>query len=110
MEMVNISISKEIIERLKIIEGVNVEAKLVYLLNSGFVSQLRECESNILDYETKYGLSFDDFSDLWNKNQIKEKHSHEVERDFMEWEGFQLERSKWLGMIRDLKNIESEYG
>ena len=34
---------------------------------------------------------------------LQEKFSHEVERDFMEWEGFAMERSSLLKALRNFK-------
>ncbi|MBM4055976.1 MAG: hypothetical protein FJ264_15190 [Planctomycetes bacterium] len=107
METTTITISKEIVERLKIIDGDSIEAKLVNLLKKGIVSQLKECEDFILNYETKYGMSYEQFKILWGKSQIENKYSHESERDCMEWEGFQHEREKWLKMLRELKDLKT---
>lgn len=101
MEMLRLS--KDIIEKLEIIEGVNLEEKVIKLLKGGVSSQLKECADFILGYETKYAMTFEQFKDAWERDEIHNKHSHEVERDFMEWEGFELERDKWLKLLRDLK-------
>ena len=59
-----------------------------------FVLHLKECEEYLFRYESKYGMDFPTFVELWEQGEIPNKRSHEVERDFMEWEGFVMERSK----------------
>lgn len=49
-------------------------------------------------------MDYKGFKEAWEKGAIKRKHSHEVERDFMEWEGFVTERKKWLNVLRDFKD------
>lgn len=93
-----------ILEKLEGVEGKDFEEKIVNLLKQYIHFQLRESDEIILKYETKYGMDFEQFKVAWENNQIENKHSHEVERDFMEWEGFVLERQRWLSMLRELKD------
>lgn len=65
--------------------------------------RLKECEELIFTFEARYGMDFNDFKKAWEDGKIKNKHSHQVEKDFMEWEGFESERIKWLNALRDMK-------
>ena len=51
-------------------------------------------------------MDYAQFEAAWKRNEIQNKHSHEVERDLMEWEGFMLERQRWLTILRDLKGSD----
>jgi translation initiation factor 2 alpha subunit (eIF-2alpha) len=101
--MKTVELPEEILEKLQQVEGKDFAEKIVNLLKQRIFAQLRECDEQILKYETKYGMDFDQFESAWKRDELEGKHSHEVERDLMEWEGFVLERQKWLSMLRGLK-------
>jgi hypothetical protein len=58
--------------------------------------QIRTCNDALSHFEAKYGLTFADFARAWQEGKIPDKHSHEVERDFMEWEARQIEKEDLL--------------
>jgi len=93
----------ELAQKLELIEGQNPSEKIRNLLRQAAVLGLKECHEAILKYETKYGMHFEMFKTAWEANQIEGKHIHSVERDFMEWEGYTLERGTWLSVLRELK-------
>lgn len=101
--MKNIGLSEELIDKLKIVEGGEFGEKILNLLETNALMKLKECEEQIFVFESKYGMEFENFKKAWEKGVIKGKHSHEVERDFMEWEGFESERKKWLKTLFDMK-------
>ena len=37
-------------------------------------------------FEQRYGMDFPAFKRAWQEGQIADKHSHQVERDYWEWE------------------------
>lgn len=102
--MKTVKLPDEILEKLEGVEGKDFEEKILTLLRQRLLLQLRECDESVLQYETKYGMDFELFKTAWENDQIENKHSHEVERDLMEWEGFVLERQRWLSMFRELKS------
>ncbi|MFQ5454743.1 MAG: hypothetical protein ACE5EA_00900 [Nitrospirota bacterium] len=65
--------------------------------------RLKECEERIFEFESKYGMDYESFQRAWEEGIIKDKRSHRVERDFMEWEGFESERKKWLNTLWEIK-------
>ena len=101
--MKTVELPAEVLERLEAVEGRDFSEKIINLLRQRIVAQLRECDERILKYEANYGMVFPQFKTAWENDKIENKHSHEVERAFMEWEGLVLEREKWLLMLRDLK-------
>lgn len=101
--MKTVELPAEVLESLEAVEGRDFPEKIINLLRQRILAQLRECDERILEYEAKYGMIFSQFKTAWENDRIENKHSHEVERAFMEWEGLVLERQKWLLMLRDLK-------
>ena len=105
--MKTIALADDMVENLALVPGKDVEEKISRLLENTFVLNLRECEDYLFRFESKYGMDFKSFAELWEQGGIPEKYSHEVERDFMEWEGFTMERSTLLKTLRNLKTKAS---
>jgi len=101
--MKNIGLSEKLVDKLKFVEGEELSEKILNLLEANALIKLKECEEQIFVFESKYGMDFENFKKAWEKGVIKGKHSHEVERNFMEWEGFESERKKWLNALFDIK-------
>jgi hypothetical protein len=97
-----ISLSEKVYDKLKIIEGKEIDEKIFHLLETNALMRLKECEEQIFRFEAKYRMDYKDFKTAWEKGAIKHKRSHQVEKDFMEWEGFESERKKWLEALRDI--------
>ena len=64
--------------------------------------RLEIIESEIKRLESKYHLTFPDFKLKWEKGEIEQRYSYDVEKDYWEWEGLVSRRdkieeiSKWL--------------
>lgn len=101
--MKTIALADDMVDSLALVPGKDVEENFSRLLETTFVLNLRECEDYLFKFESKYGMDFKSFAELWEQGGIPEKYSHEVERDFMEWEGFTMERSSLLNVLRNLK-------
>jgi hypothetical protein len=103
MTMKTFALADNMVESLKLVPGKDIQEKLSRLLENSLVLQLRECEDYLFKFESKYGMDFSGFADLWEHGGIPDATSHEVERDFMEWEGFTMERSSLLRALQNLK-------
>ena len=101
--METIAVANNIEESLALVPGKNLQEKFSRLVENTLVLQLRECEDYLFKHESKYGMDFTNFAELWDQGEISDNHSHEVERDFMEWEGFAMERSSLLKALRNFK-------
>ncbi|GAX61212.1 anti-anti-sigma regulatory factor [Candidatus Scalindua japonica] len=99
-----INLSEKVYDKLKIIEGKEIDEKIFHLLETNALLRLKECEEQIFRFEARYGMDYKDFKTAWEKGAIKRKRSHPVERDFMEWEGFESERKKWLNTLKEIKD------
>jgi len=102
--MPTITLPEEIIRALDIIPGEGREEKLANLLVENIAAKLKECDARIVDFETKYGMSFEEFEHAWKGKRFGDPFSYSLEKDYMEWEGFVLERKKWLSLLKELKD------
>ena len=102
--MKTIILSEKVYDKLKVVEGKEIDEKIFYLLETNALMRLKECEEHIFRFEVKYRMDYKGFKTAWKKGAIKRKHSHQAERDFMEWEGFVSERKKWLSVLSDFKD------
>jgi hypothetical protein len=101
--MKTIALADDMVNNLALVPGKDVEEKISRLLENTFVLNLRKCEDYLFKFESKYGMDFKSFAELWDQGGIPERYSHDVERDFMEWEGFTMERASLLKTLRNLK-------
>ena len=105
-KMKTISLPRNITELLdmEIIRGKTYEEKIEMLALGSFVSKLKECNEEILEFETRYGMSFREFGKAWDEGKIRDKHSHEVESDYIEWEAIEMEKNRWLSVLRKTRS------
>ena len=101
--MKTVTIPENLLEKLNVISGKAFDEKISNLLLTNAIMKLKECEDRIFELESKYGMDFDSFKMSWESGAVKDKYSHKVERDFMEWEGFESERKKWLHTLHDIR-------
>ena len=100
--MTAVALSPQIALHLKSIEGRTNDDKLLRLLETYLAAQIRACEQEISAYEVKYRATFAEFAQAWERGEIRDRHSHAIERDYMEWEGLVVEKQKWLERLRSL--------
>jgi len=73
-----------------------IKDKINTFLVSALETQLEKYTDEILEFEKKYGTSFNEFEKMWDEGKIENKHSHEIERDFMDWEMMEMEKKDLL--------------
>lgn len=83
-----------------------LKEKIDELIVSAIENRLEQFSKEILRFEEKYGVSFTEFEQMWNRNEIKDKHSHEVEADFIDWEMLEMEKRELLSLLSRLRNIK----
>lgn len=93
---------KEILEKI----GGEPESRAIELLISGIKENLRECELEILELETKYGYPFEIFKDRLASGQLGDEFSYEIERDTMRWEDLLIEKRNWIDIIKKIENLK----
>ena len=82
--------------------GENLEAKLEHVTRDCLESQLGKCNEAVRGFETRYGMTFAEFRQAWQAGKIPQRHSHEIERDFMEWEARHMEQTDLLEAVQEL--------
>ena len=88
---------------LEYLEGDSLDKKLVHLITNELKRRLQACSHRIVDFEAKYGMGFEEFARAWQGGEIPNRHSHEVERDYMEWESLSDEHKLLLSQLKKLK-------
>jgi len=77
------------------------------LLISAIEKRLEEFSREILRFERKYGVTFEEFEKMWDSDRIKNKHSHEVEGDFIDWEILEMEKKELLSLLSKLTAVQN---
>ena len=83
-----------------------LKERINIFLTSAVESQLEKYSQEILKLEKKYGTSFSEFEKMWDEGKIENKHSYEIEGDFMDWEMMESEKRDLLTALSKIK----EYG
>ncbi|NOX20149.1 MAG: hypothetical protein GXO99_02645 [Nitrospirae bacterium] len=94
-----------------LVESFGEEAlkdKIDDILLSALESRLEQYSREILKFEEKYGMSFKEFSEKWDKGEIKDKYSYEVESDFIDWEMLEMEKKDLISVLSRLKGIRKK--
>jgi len=102
--MIALSVSPQIAEYLGVVQGQTLDEKLLSLLESYVTSQLKECERELGQYEVKHRSTFAEFAEAWREERIPNRYSHPVERDYMEWEGLEAEKRRWLDLLKSCRS------
>lgn len=90
-------------EILELAQGTSLEEKVSNLVFGDIERRLHLCSERIIEFEKKYGMNFREFEEAWQRDETQDKHSHEAERDYMEWESLDDEHRLLLSQIRKLK-------
>lgn len=53
--------------------------------------KLREAEQEAKSFEARYNMTFPQFQEAWQNDQIADKYSYKVEKDYWEWEAAHTE-------------------
>lgn len=80
--------------------------KIDSILLAAMDNLLERYSREILNFEEKYGYSFEDFEKRWSEGKFKNKHSHEVEADFIDWEMLEMEKRDLLPALSRLKGFK----
>jgi hypothetical protein len=98
--MPTLAVSRDVLDLIEYVEGETIKDKLIGLVSADLARRLRECDREIGDFELKYRMTFAEFAEAWESDEILDKWSHQVERDYMIWEGLEAEKRKWLSLLK----------
>ena len=71
---------------------------LFIALGDAVEHRLEKIDAAILEFEQKYGMSFEQFESKGKEGEIPDQFSYEVEGDYLEWDGL-ISRKKKLEKI-----------
>lgn len=101
--MNQISISKPVYRILTSVTGEHrAEVALELAARDLLRLKLKEVEQQIANFEAKYHQSFAEFKQAWLANEIADKHSFQVERDYWEWEAAIEDAKKYQQLLDEL--------
>lgn len=83
-----------------------LEANALKIFIRGLMELLKECEEEILNFEIKYGVSFEKFREMLEKGDLGDPFSYPLEKDTMIWEDLITEKGLRLDMIRELEQLK----
>lgn len=85
--MAEIPISKPLYKILIELTGERRFDVALHLATKDWVRlKLQEAEQQIKSFEQRYEMSFEKFQQAWENDQITDKFSYAVEKDYWEWE------------------------
>ncbi len=64
--------------------------------------KLKETSEQRQTFEQRYGMDFAAFEQAWQEGRIADKHSHQVERDYWEWETTMTDEERLRQMLESL--------
>ncbi|KAF0145759.1 MAG: hypothetical protein FD156_734 [Nitrospirae bacterium] len=81
----------------------HMEERMEELLLASIEGMLEDYTKKILKFEEKYGMAFSEFESLWDSDALEDKHSHEIESDYIDWEMMEIEKKELLTILANLK-------
>ena len=85
-----IELSPSLRDTLKRLGEVEENAPKIFI--RGLKELLKECEEEILNFEIKYGISFEKFRERLEKGDLGVPFSYPLEKDAMIWEDIVVEK------------------
>jgi|Deesub1362A_J573_1020465.scaffolds.fasta_scaffold03965_4 predicted DNA-binding protein YlxM (UPF0122 family) len=73
----------------------DLNSALKALSKEAIENRIKKVNEQIKKFEEKYGMKFEEFKDRWERGEICNRFSYEVEKDFWEWEAL-ISRKKKL--------------
>jgi hypothetical protein len=65
--------------------------------------KMNEADHQLQEYENRYGMSFEEFRDAWENDNLPDRHSYEIEKDYWEWEAAFTDRERLQEMIAEIQ-------
>lgn len=85
--------------------GIEEEETAIKVLTAGLKELLKECEEDILEFEIKYGLSFERFKEGAEAGKFDAVYSYPLEKDVIVWEDLVREKQVRLESLRKLERL-----
>jgi len=76
------------------------EVALVLVLKDAVSYRLESIDEKLRMFEEKYGMTFEEFKERWEREDREEDYSWEAEQDYLEWEA----------LVTRKRRLEETYG
>jgi hypothetical protein len=83
-------------------QETKVEVALPIAIKDWVRLRLQEARQERDRFERRYGMDFGSFQQAWQEGRIPEAHSHQVERDYWEWEATVTDEQQLERMLETL--------
>ena len=70
------------------------DVALLLVLCDALAYRLDQIETDLHTFETKYGMSFDEYYQHWESQDRDEDYRWETERDYLEWEALVTQKRR----------------
>lgn len=70
------------------------ESALFLILRDVVAYRLEKITAALKAFEEKYGMSFEEYRERWEREDRPEYYAYEAERDFLEWEALVTRRKR----------------
>jgi hypothetical protein len=78
------------------------ELAILQIMKDAIEHRIEKIEAEIKKYENKYKMTFGVFKEKFEKAEIAEPYSYNVENDYLEWEGLVNRYTKYNSMLATL--------
>lgn len=103
--MAAIPIAPQLEPVLEHLQGETLDEKLVRLIANQLRRNLEQVEREILEFEIKYGVNYDQFVTKLERGEWGNPFSYEREQDAMRWESLVAEKRLWLEQLRRVEGL-----
>ena len=83
-------------------QETKVEVALPLAIKDWVRLRLKEAKEERDAFERRYGMDFAAFQRAWQEGRIPDAHSHQVERDYREWEATVTDEQQLQRMLETL--------
>ena len=96
---VSVNISKTLMD---ITGEPRVEIAILEILKDAVEHRIEKIEAEIKRLEEKYQMAFEEFKTMFEKKEIPDSYSYDVEMDYLEWEGLISRLKKYKNVLSTL--------
>ena len=86
---------------------ISLKNKLNEILFFGNESRLEKYNREIVEFEEKYGVPFKKFESMWDNDELINRHSYEIESDFIDWEMLEMEKKDLMKALSQIKKVNN---
>jgi hypothetical protein len=97
------AISASVLKALTEITGEpRAELAIREIMKDSIEHRIEKIENEIKALEKKHSMNFKEFEQKFQKEQIPNQYSYEIEKDYLEWEGLETRLTKYRNLLEFL--------